>query len=63
MTWTQQLAEKLEANRLHAFSWLLNMVMRPWRDRELAYGLFAHAQVLKEYHQMVRMAEELLRSI
>ncbi|MBY0447999.1 MAG: hypothetical protein K2P95_04855 [Hyphomonadaceae bacterium] len=63
MTWTQQLAEKLEANRLHAFSWLLNMVMRPWRDRELAYGLFAHAQVLKEYHRMVRMAEELLRSI
>ncbi|MBY0447758.1 MAG: hypothetical protein K2P95_03625, partial [Hyphomonadaceae bacterium] len=63
MTWTQQLAEKLEANRLHAFSWLLNMVMRPWRDRELAYGLFAHAQVLKEYRRMVRMAEELLRSI
>lgn len=63
MTWMQQLAEKLEQSRLHGFSWLLNMVMKPWRDRELAYGLFANAPVLKEYRWMVRMAEELLRSI
>jgi len=63
MTWMQQLAEKLAQSRLQAFAWLLNMVMRPWRDRELAYGLFAHATVLKEYGRMVRMAEELLRSL
>ena len=63
MTWMQRFAKELEQSRDHAFSWLLNAVMKPWRDAGLAHGLLANACALKEYRWMVRFAEEMLRGV
>ena len=37
MTWMQRFACELEKGRDHAFAWLLNAVMRPWRDAGVAH--------------------------
>ena len=63
MTWMQHLAKELETSTDRAFAWLLAAVMKPWRDRSLAYDLFGNPFALKEYRAMVRMAEEMLRGL
>ena len=63
MTWMQRFAEELERSRDHAFAWLLNAVMKPWRDASLAKDLLANAFALKQYRWMVRFAEEMLRGV
>ena len=63
MTWMQRLAKELETSTDRAFAWLLAAVMKPWRDRSLAYDLFGNPFALKEYRAMVRMAEEMLRGL
>ena len=63
MTWMQRLAQELETSTDRAFAWLLAAVMKPWRDRSLAYDLFGNPFALKEYRAMVRMAEEMLRGL
>ena len=37
MIWMQRFACELEKSRDHAFAWLLNAVMKPWRDAGLAH--------------------------
>ena len=63
MTWMQRFADEFEKSRNHAFAWLLNAVMKPWRDAALAKDLLANAFALKEYRWMVRFAEEMLRGV
>ena len=63
MTWMQRFAKELEQSRDHAFAWLLNAAMKPWRDAGLAKELLANAFALKEYRWMVRFAEEMLRGV
>ena len=63
MTWMQRFACEMEKSKDHAFAWLLNAVMRPWRDAGLAKELLVNASALKEYRWMVRFAEEMLRGV
>ena len=37
MTWMQRFACEMEKSRDHAFAWLLNAVMKPWRDAGVAH--------------------------
>ena len=53
----------LEKGRDHAFAWLLNAVMKPWRDAGVAHDLLANGFALKQYRWMVRFAEEMLRGV